>query len=98
MKYPVILSTGVEQELEEAALWIENERAGFGEKFITAFDETVNHPSRTPFAYAVKYKSCREISIGRFSYILVFKIIDEVVLIVRLMHTSRHPKKRYKQA
>jgi toxin ParE1/3/4 len=97
MTYTVLLSTGVEEELEDAAMWIEEQREDYGIKLIDAFDEAIDHLSKYPLSYALKYRNLREIKLGRFSYILVFEVIGSIVLVVRLIHTSRYPATRYRR-
>ena len=97
MRFEVIVPGGVEQELEEIAVWFETKRENYGAKFIDSFDQSVALLSQNPLAFPLKYKSFREIRLEGFPYIVVFKMREKVVLVVRLIHTSRHQMKRYRK-
>jgi toxin ParE1/3/4 len=95
MIFPILLADGIEGDLEIIAGWIEGQRSGFGLKFIETFEFTVGHLSQFPYSYSLKRNNCRCVKLGRFSYVLIYKIVGKTVLIARIVHTSRHPRHRY---
>lgn len=51
MKYTVLLAKSVEEELEQAAIFLEENRTGFGILFLNEFDEVISYLSRNPYAF-----------------------------------------------
>ena len=83
------------EEIINAACWIDEQRPGYGEKFIEAYEEAITHLSTYPFSQRARFKSFREIKLGRFSYVLVYKIYGDHIVVYRLVHISRELRKRY---
>ncbi|MBI2966516.1 MAG: hypothetical protein HYY40_01715 [Bacteroidetes bacterium] len=44
-----------------------------------------------------KYKNFREALLKRFPYLIVYEIVKDKTVIHSFFHTSRNPKKKYKQ-
>jgi plasmid stabilization system protein ParE len=97
MSFNVKLADGVENELKEIAEWIEDKREDFGEIFIDSFDNVIDHLGRYPYSHRIKYGNIREIQVGRFSYVVLYRVLLKTVLILKIIHTSRSLKSRYRR-
>ncbi|HEX7678234.1 MAG TPA: type II toxin-antitoxin system RelE/ParE family toxin [Thermoanaerobaculia bacterium] len=78
-------------ELNEAAAYLERQRAGYGDRFIAAFDSArdfvVNHPrSGRPSLLGV-----RTWPVEGFAYQVVYVLKGDQVFIVAIAHHRRRP-------
>lgn len=49
-----------------------------------------------PLGYRVKWKGYREVQVGRFKILVIYKVQSNKVWIHRLVHAARRPSARYK--
>jgi plasmid stabilization system protein ParE len=78
-------------DLEEAALWYEGQRPGLGGEFLEAAEEAVSRAMGAPEGYAVVYEDRRRVLLVRFPYSLVYRLIDEQVVVIAVVHAKRNP-------
>jgi plasmid stabilization system protein ParE len=78
-------------DVEEAALWYEQRRAGLGREFLAAADEAMSRVMATPEGYSVVYKDRRRVLLRRFPYALIYRLVDDQVVVLAVMHAKRHP-------
>jgi plasmid stabilization system protein ParE len=64
--------------------------------FQSELRDTVDYLRRFPKSFRQKRKGFREVQIGRFQILLIYKIHSETVWIHRLIHAARKPGSRYK--
>jgi len=79
-----------------AAAWYDDQRAGLGDEFLTAFSDAYNLISSTPQALptAEGYlgrQNVRRYRLKRFPYVVSFLCRQDEVLVVAVSHTRRHP-------
>lgn len=97
MSYKIIIPQSVYFELNEAAMYYEQKQPKLGEKFILDWETTAAQLSQNPLHYQKKYKKLRSISLTTFPYIMVFEIEGKEIIIYRLIHAQRNPKKIFKK-
>ncbi|HTF04893.1 MAG TPA: hypothetical protein VK826_12790 [Bacteroidia bacterium] len=95
MSYPVIISSEVRLELIKVQDLLESERAGYGILFADSFEQTINLIAQFPFSNRIRIKKSRAIQLPRFSYLLVYKVYNDVILVQRMVHVKRSLRKRY---
>ena len=83
-------------ELEEAALWYENQRAGLGREFLASIDLALKQIARWPQAGAPVPDvpldlAVRRVPIGRFPYHLVYLETADAIRILAFAHDRRLP-------
>jgi plasmid stabilization system protein ParE len=79
-------------DLEEAALWYEAKRPGLGYEFLAAAEDALRQVMATPSGYALVYKDRRRVMFARFPYSLVYRLINEQVVVVAIVHAKRNPR------
>ena len=79
-------------DLEEASLWYEAQRPGLGREFLDAAEDALRRVISTPKGYAVVYRDRRRVLLGRFPYSLVYRLIDEEVVVVAVVHAKQSPR------
>ena len=79
-------------DLEEAALWYEAQRPGLGREFLDAAEAAVKQVMATPRGFAVAYKDRRRVLLARFPYSIVYRLIDDDVVVIAVVHAKRNPR------
>jgi hypothetical protein len=97
MKYEVIIPHGVYEELNEAALYFESKQIDLGVKFLLDWEASMKLLKATPLHYQKKHKEFRSIKLSNFPYLLVFEIEGKKIVVYRLAHARKNPKKIFKK-
>ena len=92
MSFRVYIRPEAETDIEEAALWYEEQRQGLGQEFLDEVLGLCKTISENPAMYPVAHRRTRRALIRRFPFGVYFRIEDEQVIVVAVMHGSRHPR------
>jgi plasmid stabilization system protein ParE len=79
-----------DQELVEGSLYIERERAGYGERLIAAFEDARDLIAAYP-KIGRKEGRVRVRPVHGFSYNIIYAVRKDSILIVAVAHQSRRP-------
>jgi hypothetical protein len=90
-----VLSPAIE-EVADAALWFESQRAGLGHEFWQAVDVTLLRIEASPLAFArsefaTPQHDFRSAIVRRFHYVIHFLIDSDEVQVVSVAHAARRP-------
>jgi hypothetical protein len=92
MSLQVRFHSSARTELAEAVEWYAQRQAGLGKDFSGevrwALDQIIESPTLFPTASF----DVRRCLISLFPYCIVYKVIDSVVWVVAVAHTSRRPE------
>jgi plasmid stabilization system protein ParE len=80
-------------ELLEVRRWYEHQRPGLGAEFAHEADREFDLLLSTPEAFQRVYRDIRRIRLHRFPYAIYFRVLDEEVVVVAVMHGRRHPRR-----
>jgi plasmid stabilization system protein ParE len=97
MEYKIELFPIAVEELEKSALWYESHSPGLGRRFINTIYEAFDSIALAPEAYAQKRARYREFVVDKFPYVIVYEIVDDMIYVLHVFHTSRNPKLKYKR-
>jgi len=89
---PLLLRPAAAADLEEARLWYDKQRTGLGDEFLAEAEAAIARILATPLAYAVVYKDRRRGLLRRFPYSVVYRIIDDVIVVLAVVHAKRSPR------
>ena len=91
MTVEVRLRREAEQELLDAAHWYEQKREDLGRQFLSevqlAMEWLAEHPRSAP----VVFRGVRRMLVRRFPFGIFYKVEDSRIIVVAVMHASRHP-------
>jgi plasmid stabilization system protein ParE len=91
MTFELRLRAEAEFDLAEAALWYEEQAAGLGGQFL---DETLAafvSITEMPLACQVIYRNTRRFLIHRFPFGIYYRVEENTIVVVAIMHGSRNP-------
>ena len=94
MNYRLVVRPEVDDDLLEAESWYEQQQAGLGREFLQAMREKMARLPQTPLLYRIRHrrKQVRWAYPRRFPYRIVFRVIDDAVVIYTVIHAARHDR------
>jgi plasmid stabilization system protein ParE len=94
--YRIIIRPQATDMAENAYDWYEEQQVGLGKLFVDELVGCYDRLETWPAAYAIIDRNYRQIILKTFPYVVVYEIIEEVVVIFAVFHTSQNPKKKFK--
>lgn len=92
MTFEVRLRSEAEHDLLEASAWYERHRHSLGHEFLDEVLAILKGIAETPLIiYPEVHRNTRRAVIRRFPFGVYFRIEDATVVVVAVMHASRHP-------
>jgi len=91
MSLGVRLRRDAERDVEEAAQWYERQRLGLGQQFLDEVLRTLQKIGEQPDLYPVVHRSTRRALIHKFPFGIYYRVQQSAVVVVAVMHGSRHP-------
>jgi plasmid stabilization system protein ParE len=91
VKRTVLLREEAGRDLASAASWYEQQRAGLGHEFLDEAISTLGLVSAQPSIYPVVHRNTRRALMTRFPFGIYFRVEQEQIVVIAVMHGSRHP-------
>ena len=81
-------------DIEAAARWYDEQQSGLGSEFLQAAVAAIDALPNHPLIYRVRHKrrNIRWKLLDRFPYRIVFRITDDLITIVAVLHSARHDR------
>ncbi|MBS0397738.1 MAG: type II toxin-antitoxin system RelE/ParE family toxin [Proteobacteria bacterium] len=92
MSYIARLRDEAEQDIAAAATWYEGQRTGLGHEFLDEMLAVIRRISEDPMIYPIVHRGARRALMTRFPFGVFFRIANQHVVIVAVMHGSRNPR------
>jgi plasmid stabilization system protein ParE len=83
----------VEDDLEDAAAWYESQRAGLGHRFLDEVLAALSGIADMPLGHAVIYRNTRRAWMRRFPFGIFYQVESDGVIVIAVIHGSRHPRR-----
>lgn len=93
----LLFSRGAEEEIDGAAEWYNEQRAGLGEEFLESLDSLFASMAAMPESFApvddyAGQRRFRQAILRRFPYKVIFEVTpDDTLRVLVVAHTSRAP-------
>jgi plasmid stabilization system protein ParE len=91
MSLRIVFRVAAQHEVEEAALWYDQQRAGLGEEFLREIDEAVHQAAAHPERYPLVLADVRKAVARRFPYSVFFRVRHDSLAILAVFHGRRDP-------
>jgi plasmid stabilization system protein ParE len=91
MAYPLIVTPEAEQEMANAYLWYEQQRAGLGDEYLACVDDAFGFIQNTPLAFAESYRSIRQTLVNRFPFVVCYTFDGQCIHVLAVFHGHRDP-------
>ena len=93
MNATVSVRPAAQRDLAEAARWYESQRAGLGDEFLDEFLSLTWRIGESPLVYPEVGRATRRAMLRRFPFGVFYRIADDRVVIVAVMHSRRDPRR-----
>lgn len=93
MSFAVKLRPEATGDLLDAARWYQKQRQGLGHEFLDDVLGTLTHIESNPLMYPVVHRNTRRALIHRFPFGIFYRIVNDVAVVVAVMHCGRHPRR-----
>ena len=82
-------------DVAEAAAWYEGQQSGLGERFTREVIATIDALQRDPLLYRLRHRRlgarwCFPVS---FPYRIVYRVADDIITVVAVIHAARHDQR-----
>lgn len=81
-------------DIEEAARWYDERQSGIGAEFAREVIEAIETVLKNPLSYRLRHKrkNVRWKLLDRFPYRIVFRITEDLITVVAVIHSVRHDR------
>lgn len=91
MNYTLRLRPELVEDAQAAFGWYESVATGLGHELLRAYFVAVAAAHRQPLSYQKVYRDFRRVLLGRFPYVLYFRVERQTVVVFLLIHGARDP-------
>ncbi len=95
--FEIKLADEVEPEIQEIFHWYLLQSSQAANSFINALEILIDFLNSNPHAFSRQRKNFRIAYLKRFPYAVVYEIAGNTIVILRIIHTSRQPRKRFRK-
>jgi plasmid stabilization system protein ParE len=92
MTFPVVVRPEAHRDIVAARDWYDRQRPGLGDEFVAAADEFIGQIQLQPELYAAVLKGVRRGKLRRFPYVVYYRLLNDRVEILGVIHGSRDPR------
>ncbi len=89
----VDLRSEAEADIEEAAAWYETQRAGLGDEFLAEILIVLDAVLVNPKLFPIVHRETRRALIHRFPFGIYYRVEEESIVVIAIMHGTRHPRR-----
>ena len=89
MGLPVVLRPEASRDAEEARDYLEAQRAGLGQAFLDRLDEALTRIGAMPEMCGIVRRNVRAARLRRFTYVVYYRVHDDRVEVLAVMHGHR---------
>jgi plasmid stabilization system protein ParE len=93
MAHRLTVSDRAVREIGEAYEWYEEQVAGLGNDFVAALDTQFEMITQSPKLYAETQPGVRRALLSIFPYGVFYATKGDLVSVLGVVHTSRHPRR-----
>jgi len=91
MTWRLVLRRRAVREVAAAHDWYERQRAGLGETFLVEFERVLVVLEEHPLRFPVLHATVRRALTRQFPYAILFRVRDEQVVVLGVLHHAREP-------
>jgi toxin ParE1/3/4 len=91
LNWPVVLRPEASQDIEEARDYFETKQAGLGQVFLDRLNELLARIAAMPEIYGLAWRNVRAARLRRFTYVAYYRMLNDRVEVLALMHGGRNP-------
>ena len=90
MSLPLIVRVEAEADMVAAKAWYESQKPGLGDRFVAAVSKVFERITEFPELYAPFWRDVRFVRVKRFPYVVYYRHATDRVIVLAVLHGSRH--------
>lgn len=91
MNFAVRVRPDAELDLADAALWYEDQKTDLGHQFLNEVLSVFSQLGSAPLLHPVIHKNTHRALLQRFPFAIYYRVEAAAVVVIAVMHGSRHP-------
>lgn len=88
----LVIQPQAEMDVADAVVWYEDQGAGLGNQLLDEIESVMERVAHSPFQFPQIRNEVRRALLRRFPYSVYFRVSDETVDIIAVLHQHRDPK------
>jgi|SRR6185503_6206197 len=88
----IVIAPEAIADLAAAKQWYQDQRWGLGDDFELCIEATLQAIAAHPERFPLTHRSLRKALIRRYPYLVVYRVLADLVVVIAVVHTSRSPK------
>lgn len=88
----IVLRPEARVDALDAFAWYEQRRAGLGIELREALDAAIARIAAAPLAHPLQYRDLRRALVRGFPYAVFFPVVDDVIVVVAIVHGRMHSR------
>ena len=92
MTYSLSIRKEAEADIAEAYQYYESCRENLGSDFVLCIEESISRIERNPRQYKTIYMNVHRALVRKFPYGIYYVLIDELIVILGVLHARKNPK------
>lgn len=88
----IIIEPQASLDIEEAAMWYEDQFPGLGVEFVLEADSAIERAQKNPKLYLQSYRTAQRVLLRRFPYAIYFAANDIEIRVLAVLHQVRSDK------
>lgn len=89
MSLPVVLRPEASRDAQEARDYLNTQRTGLGPAFVDRLNEALARIGALPDMYGIVWRNVRAARLRQFTYVVYYRVQDDRVEVLAVMHGSR---------
>ncbi|MEO5644786.1 MAG: type II toxin-antitoxin system RelE/ParE family toxin [Bacteroidia bacterium] len=94
MRLSIFVLDEANVQIDNAFDWYEEQQPTLGAKFVLHLDKAFDLILELPFGFPARRRDYRECYIGTFPFVIIYRVVNNKIIIHKVFHTSRNPKKK----
>ena len=91
MNFELLIQDEAWLDIQKACEWYDEQKAGLGIELLDEIEQCYRNILENPERYPYINQIFRRIRTERFPYLIVYKIVDEKIIIMRIRHIKQKP-------
>ena len=93
MTYIVRLREEADLDIADTASWYERQREGLGQEFLDELLHSFDLIRENPLSFPVVHRNTHRAVMSKFPFAVFYRILENDLVVLSVMHGSRHPGK-----
>ncbi len=91
-RFSIEISDEVENDFDKSYEYYSEENPKVADSFYKQINLSLENLKQHPVSFPVAYKNVRKFVVKKFPFVIYYQLIDSVIRVIAIFHTSRNPE------